>query len=272
MLTEHICPYSIGQCLLSFHPRDQTHCFQWIDYEFIRTKRNPVLSFASSDFKRLLRSIIATVMVCSTTITDQSIHSVDKLFNIIFPIRHLLTFMGVLLQLPLVQSVGGDDDLKSHIQPFDGVISSFTPWLIAFTALIAWKKPALSVIINGTSTRPQPVDQNNPTAIERKRMTAWDLRNTQLYGAIVSYVVPTIQASLHVDSMHDGVAALKYLKSRYGAQSTGDRAEATARLQRSHIDAQAKISSDDITKQYNEMSLAANDIVASNGPRPLMTA
>lgn len=80
--------------------------------------------------------------------------------------------------------------------------------------------------------------------------------------------MPTIQASLHVNSIHDGLAALKYLQTRYGSQSTGDRAEATARLQRTHIDARAKISPEDVTRQYNEMSLAAADIVASNGVRP----
>lgn len=204
--------------------------------------------------------------VLSTVI--RSIQCWDAFTAIIVPNQHTIVYVLALSQLPHVNSAGGEDDLKHSIQSFDGVVSSFTPWLIAFTALIAWKKPQVCALLNGTSPRPTVADPNNPTVAERKRLKAWNLLNVQLYGALVSYVVPTIQASLHVNSLHDGVAALKYLQTRYGSQSKGDRAEATARLQRTHIDARAKISAEDVTSQYNEMALAAADIVASNGTRP----
>ena len=96
----------------------------------------------------------------------------------------------------------------------------------------------------------------------------WDGYNTQLFGAIISHVSAPLQASLYVASPSDGVGAVNYLKNRYGSHSVGDRAEATARLQRSHIDARAKLSEADLQMQYNEMSVAAADIVSAGGTRP----
>lgn len=71
----------------------------------------------------------------------------------------------------------------------------------------------------------------------------------------------------HLSHLDDGVEAIKSLKIQFGAQSTGDRAEAMARVQKSYIDHRAKISVADVTKQYNEMSLAVNDIASTGGAR-----
>lgn len=91
--------------------------------------------------------------------------------------------------------------------------------------------------------------------------------NTQLYGAVVSHVATHIQTSLHLAHAGDGVKSVKFLKDKYGAHSTGDRAEAIARLQRSVIDPRAKISEEDVTRQYTSMSTAVNDIVATGGAK-----
>lgn len=56
--------------------------------------------------------------------------------------------------------------------------------------------------------------------------------NIQLYGAVVSHVATHIQTSLHLAHAGSGVKAIAYLKGKYGANSTGDRAEAIARLYR----------------------------------------
>lgn len=188
---------------------------------------------------------------------------------IISSMPRLLVIITVLALLPTATCAGDNDDSTVKLAPFDGVIANFTSWLISFTAWVAWKKPELMDLVNGTlSVAPAAAVPDAPTPTEKKRIREWTLYNTQLYGAIVTHVSSPIQASLHVNSTGDGVKALKYLKDRYGSQSTGDRAEATLRLQRSHIDSRAKISADDVMRQYNEMSLAADDIVAAGGTRP----
>lgn len=116
--------------------------------------------------------------------------------------------------------------------------------------------------------KPPRHEKGPEAASKRKKRHARDLKNIQLYGALVSHVGAPIQGSLHVQASGKGTQATRYLKERYGSQSTGDRAEATARLQRSHIDPRAKLSESDIIKQYNEMSLAAADITAAGGVRP----
>lgn len=150
---------------------------------------------------------------------------------------------------------------------FEGVNAAFTAWFIAFTAWVAWKRPELSPLIRGSSARPVPDDPDAPTVRERSAIRKWEELNTQLYGAVVSHVTPSIQSTLHLSHLDDGVEAIKSMKSQFGAQSTGDRAEAMARVQRSYIDPRAKISVADVTKQYNEMSLAVNDIASTGGAR-----
>lgn len=93
------------------------------------------------------------------------------------------------------------------------------------------------------------------------------LLNTQLYGAVVSHVAQHIQSALHVHANGRGKSAIRHLRERYGSQSTGDRAEATARLQKSYFDPRAKIAESDVMRQYNYMSLALADIIASGGQR-----
>lgn len=163
------------------------------------------------------------------------------------------------------QAANGDDSVGLKCPIFEGVNIAFVSWLIAFSAWVAWKKPELAPFIRGTSQQPTPADPNNPTPRERTALRKWNELNIQLYGAVVSHVSSAIQASLHVTTPDDGVAAINHLKSRYGAQSTGDRAEAMARVQKSYIDPRAKICEADIVKQFNEMSMAVADVQASGG-------
>ena len=104
--------------------------------------------------------------------------------------------------------------------------------------------------------------------MERKALTNWTNLNVQLYGAILTHVSPALQSSLHVHLPNEGVAAIAYLRHQFGAHSSGDRAEATARLQRHYIEPRARVSEADVTLQYNKMSLAIADIVATGGSRP----
>lgn len=180
--------------------------------------------------------------------------------------RKTILLILLTLRAQLASAAGGDEHSGGPKCPiFEGVNVAFVSWLIAFSAWIAWKKPELAPFVRGTSVRPVPVDPNAPTPRERSAMRKWDESNIQLYGAVVSHVSPPIQASLHVATPDDGVAAVNLLRQRYGARSAGDRAEAMARVQRSYIDPRAKISEADVIKQYNEMSMAVADIQASGG-------
>lgn len=68
----------------------------------------------------------------------QLLHYCNSLVKMTKLNRHGIACALIILHLPPVQPTGGEDDLKASVKPFDGVVSSFTPWLIAFTALIAW--------------------------------------------------------------------------------------------------------------------------------------
>ena len=184
-------------------------------------------------------------------------------------LRACLMLMSFLC-CPGAHAAGGDDYSSGpRCSVFDGVNNSFLPWFIAFSAWVAWKKPELSSLLTGSSaTPPSPVDPAKPTAEEAAAAKEWTLLNTQLYGALVSYVSPPLQAALFVDASGSGVAGIAYLKTRFGSKSTGDRAEATARLQKSYLDPRAKLSDTDLTHQYNEMQIAAADIVSAGGTRP----
>ena len=96
----------------------------------------------------------------------------------------------------------------------------------------------------------------------------WNALNIQLFGAIISHVSAPLKASLFISSPNDGMGCIAFLVTHYSSRSSGDRAEATARLQRSHIDPRAKLSEADLQMQFNEMSQAAADIVASGGTKP----
>lgn len=77
---------------------------------------------------------------------------------------------------------------------------------------------------------------------------------------------PFIQAAFFMDEPNDGVGALQYLRTHYGARSTGDRAEATARLQPAYIDTRARLTESDLVQQRNEMQTATADIVSAGVP------
>lgn len=193
-------------------------------------------------------------------------HSANRSAN-----QVLVTLLMLLCTLPPAMAGRDEDGAPTSRCPiFDGVNSNFVSWLISFTAWLAWKAPELVPILNGSKPpkKPTPADSEKIALAKRKRRREWELQNTQLYGALVSHVSAPIQASLHVQANGKGTEAISYLKQRYGSQSTGDRAEATARLQRSHIDPRAKLCESDIVKQYNEMSLAAADITAAGGTKP----
>lgn len=206
--------------------------------------------FRSSSLKLLSSFSYYIYSGLSRLLADSTVMLVGYPTMVIQSMPRMVLLISLLSLLPTTHGAGDNDDLKINIAPFDGVVANFTSWLISFSAWVAWKKPELMALLNGTnSVEPTPANPNAPTAAEKKKAKTWQLYNTQLYGAIVTHVAAPIQASLHVNSSGDGVSALSHLKTRYGSQSTGDRAEATLRLQRSYIDARAKIAAEDVIRQ-----------------------
>lgn len=143
------------------------------------------------------------------------------------------TLVNLWAFLTVAEAVNTDDSTSGgpKCSVFEGVNATFTAWFIAFTAWVAWKRPELSPLIRGTSARPSAADPSAPTPRERTAIKKWEELNTQLYGAVVSHVTASIQSTLHIAHLDDGVEAIKSLKNQFGAQSTGDRAEAMARVQ-----------------------------------------
>lgn len=89
------------------------------------------------------------------------------------PVIVFATFLALLL---MASCAGDDDDIKTKLAPFDGVIANFTAWLISFTAWVAWKKPELMELLNGTQSNPPDVaDADAPTPIEKKRLKNLDV-------------------------------------------------------------------------------------------------
>lgn len=177
MLTEHTHLSHSGHPPFHLNAFGQHHCLLWSDIEYIRKRSNPVLKITTSAFKMFSRHMMTSVLYLCAPTLNYLIQITSSVLSTMSSNSRIITLVVTLSQLRLVQSAGGEDDLKSPVQAFDGVVSSFTPWLISFTAWIAWKKPQLSSIINGTSARPVPANADNPTSVERKRIKAWDLLN-----------------------------------------------------------------------------------------------
>lgn len=226
------------------------------DYQFHERKRLRNNSKRYSSLKhgisQLLTGAVNTILLAILIPLVQKFSPIMSLWWLVTPIE-----------------AGNTDDSSGgpKCSLFEGVNATFTAWFIAFTAWIAWKRPELSPLIRGTSKRPDPADPDAPTAKEKTAIKKWDELNTQLYGAVVSHVTASIQSTLHISHIDDGVGAITSLKSQFGAQSTGDRAEAMARVQRSYIDPRAKINVADVNKQYNEMALAVSDIISTGGAK-----
>jgi len=288
----HLLSFLIPERILLSTPIDWTYILQLrstkqrvyihglaskIHFQFrLSTEASRLFSFLTSA-NLFITSVISTftsppiyithLLVRILCVTLSSIISV----LIVHPTRELrrAVFIFTLAQLFQYAAAAGsnDDQTGPKCKVFDGVNLTFMPWLISFSAWVAWKKPELVALLSGTSARPTPAG-SAPTAAEQRQINEWNLLNVQLYGALVSFISPALQAAIYVDAINDGVKGLSYLRTRFGATSTGDRAEATQRLQRSYIDSRAKLSEADVTHQYNEMQIAAADIVSAGGSRP----
>ena len=169
--------------------------------------------------------------------------------------------------LQTVAATGTDDRMKCPT--FDGSSMTWTAWYIAFTAWVAWKEPRLVEFLkDGASSCPTPSNWLSPTPEEITAVEEWNLRNVRLYGSVLLHVSEPLKVSLHTAAHTDGCGAIEYLRKRFGAHSSGDRTEATARMQRSFIDPRAPMSTDDLSLQYNEICQAVADYTTAGGTKP----
>jgi len=160
----------------------------------------------SDDYVSLM-SLCASAAACMNMILDLTVmislrilvivaiellsHAISVIFIVVSrtrELRHPFFVLSILALLQYASAAGSTDDTNGpRCQVFDGVNISFMPWIIAFSAWIAWKKPELMALVSGASTRPVPAQGTQPSAAESKRLAEWDLLNVQLYGALVSF-------------------------------------------------------------------------------------
>lgn len=261
MIVKQPCVTGHGNLAWKHTAADSVNIWQLADYQF--SKRKP-----AKPPKRLKLGTLINMDRVKGAVLAAVLGSLLKATALVPLLQSIHPLLIICLLTTPVGGVNTDDSSGGpKCSVFEGVNATFTAWFIAFTAWVAWKRPELSPLIRGTSTCPVAVDPDAPTPREKTAIRKWEELNTQLYGAIVSHVAASIQSTLHISHLDDGVEAIKSLKNQFGAQSTGDRAEAMARVQRSYIDPRAKINVADVHKQYNEMSLAVTDIVSTGGAR-----
>lgn len=87
------------------------------------------------------------------------------------PVVRLIIIVWMAQPYTLAQPVtaAGDDEHQSMAKCpiFEGVMASFTTWLITFTAWIAWKKPVeLGGILSGTHRLPRVRDAEERTKLK----------------------------------------------------------------------------------------------------------
>lgn len=87
-------------------------------------------------------------------------------------------FISLCMMVTSVEAVNTEDTSSGpKCSIFEGVNAAFTAWFIAFTAWVAWKRPELSPLIRGTSTRPVADDPDAPTPRERTALRKWEELN-----------------------------------------------------------------------------------------------
>tara|TARA_B100000674_G_scaffold231164_1_gene190210 strand:+ start:563 stop:6883 length:6321 start_codon:yes stop_codon:yes gene_type:complete len=211
--------------------------------------------------------VASTSWVIKTRRTPNYIDLVRNAYRRLLPYRQFITFAGFCALTEMVRAAPSEKGMACPI--FDGTSMLWRSWYITFTGWLAWKNPKLIDLINlGEKSCPTPADWNRPTDDEKAEIEAWGTLNVQYYGSILMHMSDALKISLHTAAKTDGCGSMQYLMTRFGANTTGDRTEATARLQRSYFDPRATLSVDDVTRQYNEICQAAADILASGGQPP----
>ena len=221
-----------------------------------------------------LAATLAFVAALSTTYVvlgrRHCINYLDIAYNAyhrLLPFRRYITFAAFIGLTEMVYAAPNEKGITCPI--FDGTSMLWTSWYITVTGWLAWKNPKLIDLINlGEDSCPTPADWNHPTGEETAQIEAWGTLNVQYYGSILMHMSDALKVSLHTSAKTDGCGCMQYLLNRFGANSTGDRTEATARLQRSYFDPRATMSVEDVSRQYNEIAQAAADILASGGQPP----
>ena len=181
----------------------------------------------------------------------------------------------------LTNSVAVAADPQETTPGFDGQRDSFVGWYMLFTGYVAWKATDAYTIADGSETKPEPPEGDEPvisapttsaegavtnqatiTAETRardawrkrtKKVENWEERNRKLYGLLITAMPTWLRTSLFNSHSGDGRAAIVYLQSTFdaGEGKGNDHAYHLERLTRSVIEPRREIDEKDLQSQYD---------------------
>ena len=190
--------------------------------------------------------------------------------------RPLALIMFFLSLMKEVMAANDEQGGRSRPPVFSGERVDYTKWFIAFTIWLALHASECTDLLEGLDDEPplpevrigEDADEDDEAALALH--AAWQKRNRKLFGALGTAMPEWLATSLFTSKRNDGTGALQYLKSHFDAQTGNgnDRAQGMQRLQASYIDKKNDLSENDVRHQYDNMMLAANDVVTAGGVMP----
>ena len=178
-----------------------------------------------------------------------------------------------------METEGGGQGARVKPPPFSGERTDYTTWIVGFTVWVALYLSECAPLLEGNDPEPpteEQILQQNPatTAADltaaRAVHTRWATRNRKLFGALAMAMPKWLMQSLYLSCCNDGLASRDFLRTNFSAVAGDghDRAAATIRLQRSHIDSRAGLSEQDVRTQYDSMMTAVADLRAAGANPP----
>ena len=169
----------------------------------------------------------------------------------------------------------------SRVKPptFSGERTDYTAWMVGFTVWVALYLSECAPLLEGEDPEPQteaqvlaadPATSATDLTAARAVHTRWSTRNRKLFGALAMAMPKWLMQSLYLSCCNDGVASRDFLRTNFSAVAGDghDRAAATTRLQRSHIDSRAGLNEQDVRTQYDSMMTAVADLRAAGASPP----
>ena len=170
-------------------------------------------------------------------------------FGLIMIRKALYYFIGFAtiwqIMYTLTNSVAVAADPQETTPGFDGQRDSFVGWYMLFTGYVAWKATDAYTIADGSETKPEQPEGDEPvisapsiseggavtnqatiTAETRardawrkrtKKVENWEERNRKLYGLLITAMPTWLRTSLFNSHSGDGRAAIVYLQSTFDA-------------------------------------------------------
>ena len=204
--------------------------------------------------------------------TNNLMESFNNIVRAISFFIHRYAFITAVAFLPTCVSAGPDDAYGSAPPKFDGQRSNYINWTILFSAWVLWKLYDCAELIQPGYKLPKQIGTalNSPAksaAIKALKEEEQDVvqLNHRLYGAVINAMPAWLTTSLHTSHFGNGVGALNTLRDQFDAHDKNDLAATIGQIHKSHIDAKAAISENDLRLQFDQMMVANNAIERAGG-------